>query len=59
MSGWIDKQSLRSKIKWVVSVEDEFIIGSLTLILPPVTVSTLQGDSTRSLNSSGKEGSLV
>lgn len=38
MSRWIDKQSSRSKINWVVSVEDELIIGSLTLVLPPVTV---------------------
>lgn len=59
MSGWIDKQSIRSKINWVVNVEDEMIIGSLTLVLPPVTVSTLQGDSTCSLNSSGKGGSLL
>lgn len=38
MSGCIDKQRSRSKINWVVSVEDELIIGSLTLALPPVTV---------------------
>lgn len=38
MSGCIDKQSTRPKINWVVSVEDELIIGSLTLVLPPVTV---------------------
>jgi len=38
MSRWIDKQSSRSKINWVVSVEDELTIGSLTLVLPPVTV---------------------